>query len=142
MSDAPQGPGWWLASDGRWYPPESHSPSLPPPPPTAYPPPGNSPPSGAYPAPHTTSGRLPAWLVPSHVSGWAVASGYLGLVTFILCGLPGPFALWTGIRGRRQIKRQPDLNGTVRAWVGIVFGSLGTAFLVLIAVAYAIDGLL
>ncbi len=24
MSDTSQGPGWWLASDGRWYPPESH----------------------------------------------------------------------------------------------------------------------
>ncbi|MEO7557367.1 MAG: hypothetical protein ABIV94_12270 [Acidimicrobiales bacterium] len=24
MSDAPQGPGWWLASDGRWYAPEQH----------------------------------------------------------------------------------------------------------------------
>src|SRR5664279_1262778 len=23
MSDTSQGPGWWLASDGRWYPPES-----------------------------------------------------------------------------------------------------------------------
>ncbi len=22
MSDASQGPGWWLASDGKWYPPE------------------------------------------------------------------------------------------------------------------------
>jgi hypothetical protein len=22
MSDVSQGPGWWLASDGRWYPPE------------------------------------------------------------------------------------------------------------------------
>ena len=22
MSDAPQGPGWWQASDGKWYPPE------------------------------------------------------------------------------------------------------------------------
>ncbi len=22
MSDSAQGPGWWLASDGRWYPPE------------------------------------------------------------------------------------------------------------------------
>jgi hypothetical protein len=22
MSDTAQGPGWWLASDGRWYPPE------------------------------------------------------------------------------------------------------------------------
>lgn len=23
MSDTSQGPGWWQASDGRWYPPES-----------------------------------------------------------------------------------------------------------------------
>ena len=23
MSDRPQGEGWWLASDGKWYPPES-----------------------------------------------------------------------------------------------------------------------
>ena len=24
MSDTPQGPGWWIASDGRWYAPELH----------------------------------------------------------------------------------------------------------------------
>jgi hypothetical protein len=24
MSDSSQGPGWWLASDGKWYPPELH----------------------------------------------------------------------------------------------------------------------
>lgn len=24
MSDEPQGPGWWLASDGKWYPPNLH----------------------------------------------------------------------------------------------------------------------
>lgn len=36
MSDVPQGEGWWLASDGRWYPPPS--PQVPPPP--AYPPGG------------------------------------------------------------------------------------------------------
>jgi len=27
MSDASQGPGWWIASDGKWYPPHLH-PSL------------------------------------------------------------------------------------------------------------------
>jgi hypothetical protein len=30
MSDFSQGPGWWQASDGKWYPPESRPPSLPP----------------------------------------------------------------------------------------------------------------
>jgi hypothetical protein len=24
MSDSSQGEGWWMASDGKWYPPESH----------------------------------------------------------------------------------------------------------------------
>jgi len=24
MSDVSQGAGWWRASDGKWYPPESH----------------------------------------------------------------------------------------------------------------------
>ncbi len=24
MSDNPEGPGWWIASDGKWYPPELH----------------------------------------------------------------------------------------------------------------------
>jgi hypothetical protein len=37
---APPGPGWWMASDGRWYPPESH-PSAPPPDPGT--PPGPAP---------------------------------------------------------------------------------------------------
>ena len=32
MSDTSQGPGWWLASDGRWYPPEA-KPGVPLPPP-------------------------------------------------------------------------------------------------------------
>lgn len=33
MSDTSQGPDWWLASDGKWYPPQSagQSPRLPPP---------------------------------------------------------------------------------------------------------------
>jgi hypothetical protein len=30
MSDVSQGQGWWIASDGKWYPPELH-PSVQPP---------------------------------------------------------------------------------------------------------------
>lgn len=86
---------------------------------------------GPPPAPRST----PAWLLPTNVSGWAVASGYLGLITFVFLGIPGPFALASGILGLRQIRRRPGLNGKVRAWVGITFGTLGTALLVLIAIA-------
>ena len=35
MSDTAQGPGWWQASDGRWYPPQEMQ--APPPPPAAPP---------------------------------------------------------------------------------------------------------
>lgn len=35
MSGVPRGSGWWLASDGRWYPPESH-PDYPPSPPRGH----------------------------------------------------------------------------------------------------------
>jgi len=39
MSDVQQGPDWWLASDGRWYPPQQAAPAPPPsgPPPMAPP---------------------------------------------------------------------------------------------------------
>jgi hypothetical protein len=39
MSDTSQGERWWLASDGKWYPPESatHLPPPPPPPPPSAP---------------------------------------------------------------------------------------------------------
>jgi hypothetical protein len=41
VSDDPQGPGWWRASDGRWYPPQAAPPSWPPggPPGAPYTPP-------------------------------------------------------------------------------------------------------
>jgi uncharacterized RDD family membrane protein YckC len=32
MSNVSQGPGWWMASDHKWYPPESHPGYQPPPP--------------------------------------------------------------------------------------------------------------
>jgi len=38
MASSPEGPGWWQASDGQWYPPESHPNYRPPAaPPTAPP---------------------------------------------------------------------------------------------------------
>lgn len=47
MSDVSQGPGWWQASDGKWYAPEQASGAAAPTgPPPAGPPPGYGPPSG------------------------------------------------------------------------------------------------
>lgn len=49
MSDTSQGPGWWQASDGKWYPPEQ-APGAPAGPPPGMPPAGppmGGPPGGA-----------------------------------------------------------------------------------------------
>lgn len=50
MSDQSQGPGWWQASDGKWYAPEQHPDYRPPVPPPVPPPtpqaPASQPPSG------------------------------------------------------------------------------------------------
>lgn len=50
MSEVPQGPEWWQATDGKWYPPEQHphyQPQPPPPPPVPVPPliPATTPPT-------------------------------------------------------------------------------------------------
>jgi hypothetical protein len=88
MSDAPSGPGWWKASDGRWYPPESADPNLAPPtqvmpaaapvgpvgpvPPHAVPPPlGN---------PWQRFRATPPWF---QGLGWAIAAVVLLLIIVV-----------------------------------------------------------
>jgi hypothetical protein len=59
VSDVPQGPGWWIASDGKWYPPEQHPDYQPPPPPA---------PGGVFqpmpPPPVQASSTGPPWSGP------------------------------------------------------------------------------
>jgi Domain of unknown function (DUF4190) len=66
MSDTSQGPGWWLASDGKWYSPEQapgYEPaSVPATAPVAMPQPGTLPTTGTLPptAPVVSSGSGPS----------------------------------------------------------------------------------
>jgi hypothetical protein len=53
MSDQQQGPGWWLASDGRWYPPEQ-APGAMPGAPDPAPPAPDAPPAPGPPSPSRT----------------------------------------------------------------------------------------
>lgn len=69
-----------------------------------------------------------AMLLPLGRAPWAIAAGYLGLVSVLV--LPAPFAVLTGILALRAIKKNPELRGRGRAWFGIVMGSLCTAFFV------------
>src|SRR5262245_55024234 len=45
MSTTPQGPGWWQASDGNWYPPELAPGAATQPPPASTPPAPSGPPA-------------------------------------------------------------------------------------------------
>ncbi len=82
-----------------------------------------------------------SWLVPVGRSGWAIASGYLGLFSILpLIGLPfGLGAVITGILAIRSIQQHSKLTGLGRAWFGIIMGSL-TMLLQLAVVAFAIIG--
>ena len=59
MSEVSQGPGWWQASDLKWYPPERHpNYEAPPPPPPGQPP---VPPPRPAERPPTETATPPPW---------------------------------------------------------------------------------
>ncbi len=93
MSDTPQGPDWWQASDDRWYPPPrpampgeadataGASPGMAPPagPPTGPPVgpptgPQTGPPSGGFPPGAPPSGAFPPGAAPSPYGGMPVGA--------------------------------------------------------------------
>lgn len=120
MSDAPQGPGWWQASDGKWYPPTAKPgtppPATPPGPtawtpgpaqprqpgpygpspsgPPSYGPPSYGPPTYPNPAPYGYGYAPNPNGTPSglpSVNGYATASLVLGILSLVICC--GPFML-------------------------------------------------
>ena len=79
-------------------------------------------------------------LLPVGRSGWAIASGYLGLISlFPFIGiLTGIAAVVTGVLAIRDIKRNPQRHGMGRAIFGIVVGALfGIIWLVALFAAFA-----
>lgn len=75
MSDLPQGPGWWQASDHKWYPPRD----MPLTPPTAPAVPMGLPPTTS-PTPNqpTTPANRPRLPMVFGVAAVAIASGFVG----------------------------------------------------------------
>lgn len=66
-------------------------------------------------------------LLPVGRSGWAIAAGYLGLLSPLV--IFAPFALLTGIIAIWDMRRHPEKHGMVRAVLGIVMGGLVCAVL-------------
>jgi hypothetical protein len=73
------------------------------------------------------------WLLPVGRSGWAIAAGYLGLLSFVL--VPAPLALICSIIAIRDIRRHPNRHGMGRAVFGLIMGILGTIALAFMIVA-------
>jgi membrane protease YdiL (CAAX protease family) len=121
MSEVSQGPGWWLASDGRWYPPDQHPGFIPQPPPAS--------------GPHGVPSPLSPTTTPGPTNGLAIASLVLGIVW--IWGIGSILALVFGYRAKRQIAgtngrqggRGMATAGIVLGWVGIVGAVLVTIIL-------------
>jgi Domain of unknown function (DUF4190) len=150
MSNTSQGPGWWLASDGRWYPPElwtgppssrpAGAPSQPAgasqaqPIPT-YPPhlPGQNP-SGypaQYPAHYPGYGQYPyGQPIRQKTNGLAIASLICSCVGLFL--LPAIVGIVFGFVAQAQIRRANGLQkGRGLALAGILVGFGWLALLLL-----------
>jgi Domain of unknown function (DUF4190) len=137
MSDTSQGHGWWLASDGKWYPPEAWT--GPPPQPAASTP-SYPPGTGAAWAPIPTT-AIPTTANPTtQTNGLAVASlvcSIAGIIPFFF-GLPCVLGIIFGFVARARIKRAHSaLGGGGLALAGIIvgFSLIGIFILLVILVA-------
>jgi len=158
MSDTAQGPGWWLASDGKWYPPESWTapadagpaglgpartptPTFPGPAPeygpgSAAPSYGGVPDGAGRTYPQYGYGQYPAYgaAIAPKTNGLAIASlicSCAGL--FFLPAIPG---IILGFVAHAQIKRSDGAQrGDGLAVAGII---VGFGWLVLLALGIAL----
>ena len=111
MSDFSQGPGWWQASDGMWYPPH-----LKPQPSGGYP---------LYPSPY-------GYPQPRSTNGLAIASLVLGILWIYWIG--SILAVIFGHVALSQIKKDPSSVGRGLAIAGLVLGYIGVATLAVVIV--------
>jgi hypothetical protein len=156
MSETSQGHGWWLASDGKWYPPETW---------TGPPQTGQAPctateypagyqaatsypagyPSGGYqsPAGYQSPGYPPQgtpWIAPRRTNGLAIASlacGCGGIIPFLF-GIPCLLGIIFGFVARGQIRNARGAqDGAGLALAGIILGFslIGLFILVIILLA-------
>lgn len=78
MSDSPRGPGWWQASDDKWYPPEAVPRSRAGTPPSAASTPGPTPTPGPAPGPTPTPPGGVAPPVPPGQTPYGMPPGAVG----------------------------------------------------------------
>jgi Domain of unknown function (DUF4190) len=144
MSDTSQGPGWWLASDGKWYAPASATtPSPPPPMPprtAVYPPFAGAPGPGWWlardgnwyppPSPQTAPMSWAQPFVTPKTNGLAIWSFVLALVLGTIGALA---AIPMGYAARRQVRKSNGAQkGAGLALAAIIIGYVWIGLLVLV----------
>lgn len=126
MSDRQLAPGWWQASDGRWYPPETH-PNAAPPGPPSY----EAQADGYY-APGAAPGA-------GQGNGLAVTALVLGIVAAVFGLIPlfflisltcGVLAVIFGLVGRdRPTRRGMALAGVLLGIAGVALAIIGVVII-------------
>ncbi len=143
MSDVSQGPGWWLASDGRWYSPAQApgpapivgSPPVAPPVASPYAAPPAYPSAAAYGYPPRGAYGYPA--VPRN-NGLAIASMVCSFF-FWVYGIPAVLAVIFGFIARSQIRRSNGAErGAGMALAGIIIGFVGIALGVVLVIVVVV----
>jgi hypothetical protein len=130
MSDFSQGPGWWQASDGKWYPPEQQ--------PGPAPPGYGQPPAAAYGYGYATTPVAPR---TDGLAVGALVSAIVGVVLMVFC--IGIFAtaaaIPMGFISRKRIRESGGaLTGEGLALAGAIVGIVATTgYLMLIMVVIA-----
>lgn len=138
MSDTSQGPGWWLASDGKWYPPElwtgppNTGPDFSQGAPNANPVQGGQIPTPAYSRPATYIGPP-----RRRNNGLAVASLVCSCAGFLFL-LPAILGVIFGFVARSQIRQSNGVQGgDGLAVAGIIVGFAWIGLFVILVVISA-----
>ncbi len=86
-------------------------------------------------APEGVVGAAVAAIIPAH-NGAALWAYYLGLFSLfpLLGAVLGPVAVWFGLRGLANVRRDPKVRGGIHAWVGLICGALFGLFNALLLV--------
>ena len=148
MSDTSQGPGWWLASDGKWYPPELWTvppltgPAVQQDAPSVHPgqagttsTPTRTPYGGQIPPPGSIA-YAPYGVPLKRNNGLAVASLVCSCAGFVLF-VPAVLGIIFGFVARSQIRRSGGTQGgDGLAIAGII---VGFAWIVLIVILGAVN---
>jgi hypothetical protein len=116
MSDVSQGPGWWQATDGKWYPPAPPAPPQPP----------------VYGAPQQA--YAPVGPKNDGMSIAGLVCGISGLATLLLCGIgliPAILGVVFGVIGMKKVDASGgSLKGRGMALAGAICGAVAIGLFV------------